>query len=360
MGAATQYYLAKDHGIGAVVVDRCGLAAAASGRAGGFLAKDWNDGSPTEALTRASFDLHAQLGAEFPDVDYRRLTCRAVAVSHTHQKSDNTAVEWVDAAAVRGQRAMGDESTIAQVHPRKLVEALSRRATELASASVVKATAVGLAYDDERVTGLRVLRENEETVIEADAVVLAMGPWTHVAGLPQNEKQCGLNGWNQKLPSVVGTKYHSVLLRSPRTLNTAVFFQGLGDPEVYPRPDGEVYVTGFPERAAVVQDLPGETPVLADVCDRLRHTVQQLAPGLRGVPVHAQQACHLPSVPDGVPLVGEVPHEKPGAFVATGHGCWGILLAPATGKALAHRIATGAASPDIDLDPFSPRRFFAS
>ena len=32
----------------------------------------------------------------------------------------------------------------------------------------------------------------------------------------------------------------------------AVFFQGLGDPEVYPRPDGDVYVTGFPDPPAEV------------------------------------------------------------------------------------------------------------
>ena len=38
----------------------------------------------------------------------------------------------------------------------------------------------------------------------------------------------------------------SVLMQNERELTQAVFFQGLGDPEVYPRPKGEVYVTGFP------------------------------------------------------------------------------------------------------------------
>jgi hypothetical protein len=38
----------------------------------------------------------------------------------------------------------------------------------------------------------------------------------------------------------------SVLMQNKRELTQAVFFQGLGDPEVYPRPKGEVYVTGFP------------------------------------------------------------------------------------------------------------------
>ena len=35
-------------------------------------------------------------------------------------------------------------------------------------------------------------------------------------------------------------------MQNKRELTQAVFFQGLGDPEVYPRPKGEVYVTGFP------------------------------------------------------------------------------------------------------------------
>lgn len=38
IGCATAYYLAKEHGIGAIIVDRKAIAAAASGNAGGFLA----------------------------------------------------------------------------------------------------------------------------------------------------------------------------------------------------------------------------------------------------------------------------------------------------------------------------------
>jgi len=47
------------------------------------------------------------------------------------------------------------------------------------------------------------------------------------------------------------------------------------------------------------------------------------------------RACFLPMTPDGQPLIGAVPGCVRGGFVAAGHGCWGILLAPATGEALA-------------------------
>ena len=60
-----------------------------------------------------------------------------------------------------------------------------------------------------------------------------------------------------------------------------------------------------------------------------------------------------PSAVDGVPVVGEL---RSGTYVGYGHGCWGILLAPATGEALANQIATGE-SPTLDLGRFDPRRF---
>jgi glycine/D-amino acid oxidase-like deaminating enzyme len=44
--------------------------------------------------------------------------------------------------------------------------------------------------------------------------------------------------------------------------------------------------------------------------------------------------------------------------VATGHGPWGILNAPATGQALAELITAGASS--TDLRPFNPARLPAA
>ena len=72
IGAAAAYYLAR-RGVRCTVIDRGGAAAAASGRAGGFLAKDWCDGSPVGRLARKSFELHAGLQDELgEDIDYRR------------------------------------------------------------------------------------------------------------------------------------------------------------------------------------------------------------------------------------------------------------------------------------------------
>lgn len=366
VGTSVAYFLAKEHGIGCTIVDRKGVAAAASGRAGGFLARDWNDGSPTEALTHRSFDLHARLGdelARWGPTDYRRLTCSAVAVNEgialsapKNAKLKN--VEWAD-NGVLGAREMGGEATIAQVHPRKLCEAFVAGARDLAGAEVVDGVARGLALAaDGSVRGLELA---DGSTVAADIVVLCLGPWSHALGRPATEA-LGLRGaeaetgWGlDGLPPVTGTKYHAVLLQAPRVLDQAVFFQGLGDPEVYPRGDGEVYVTGFPDAAAVVTDLPGETDVRDDVCDRLVAAMNVVSSDLRHAPENRRQACHLPTAPDGLPMIGPVPGKR-GAFIATGHGCWGILLGPATGEALANLIASGDAK-TLDLRNFDPARF---
>merc|ERR1711879_990454 len=90
---------------------------------------------------------------------------------------------------------------------------------------------VGGNVEKRRVSGVMV----DGQVVPADGVVLSMGPWGDVL--------------KQVMPrlQMAGVKYHSVLMRSGRVLNEAVFFSGLGDPEVYPRNDGNTYVTGFPD-----------------------------------------------------------------------------------------------------------------
>src|SRR6476646_9365266 len=74
IGACTAYFLVR-RGIDVTVVERTEVAAAASGKAGGFLALDWCAGTPLDALTRRSFALHATLASEIAgDWGYRRMT----------------------------------------------------------------------------------------------------------------------------------------------------------------------------------------------------------------------------------------------------------------------------------------------
>ena len=103
---------------------------------------------------------------------------------------------------------------------------------------------------------------------------------------------------------------------------------------MYPRPDGTVYVTGFPDPPAMVTEPPDGVTVRAEVTARLASTMRQVSSEMTDAPVTLEQACHLPMVGDGTPMMGPVPGVG-GAFVATGNGCWGILCGPATGLGMA-------------------------
>ena len=55
IGSAIAYYLSLK-GIGARVIEAYEVAGAASGKSGGFLARDWCEGQTQDHLARTSFD----------------------------------------------------------------------------------------------------------------------------------------------------------------------------------------------------------------------------------------------------------------------------------------------------------------
>ena len=74
IGASIAYFLSC-RGMQSIVIERTGLACAASGKSGGFLALDWCDGTPLEPLARRSFALYTRLPKEIGgNWGYRRLT----------------------------------------------------------------------------------------------------------------------------------------------------------------------------------------------------------------------------------------------------------------------------------------------
>jgi sarcosine oxidase subunit beta len=59
--------------------------------------------------------------------------------------------------------------------------------------------------------------------------------------------------------------------------------------------------------------------------------------------------------PDHNPIIGEHP-DAPGFFLANGFSGHGLMMAPATGKAVADLVMTGS-SPTIDVAAFAYDRF---
>jgi glycine/D-amino acid oxidase-like deaminating enzyme len=183
--------------------------------------------------------------------------------------------------------------------------------------------------------------------LEGDAVILAMGPWT------------GRLAGRVKLPSIYGLKGYSVTLAAPEVPAHALFVDyrtadGRAlEPEIFPRPEGEVYVCGMADPAPL-PDSPELVEVNDDSCAVLARAAGRVSTVLAQARVVRRQACYRPVTDDGLPLIGRVPGLR-GAYVATGHGPWGILNAPATGLAMAELVADGAVSL-VDLRAFDPAR----
>lgn len=346
IGCSVAYFLAR-RGVKATVVEGTGVACAASGKSGGFLARDWCAGTPLDALARRSFDLHAELAAEIADDwGYRRLDTYGGFASRRMSRGQSRSVHALDwfAPDVAVSQALGSPETTAQVHPARYTEAMMR-AAQVHGAELRQARISGLARGDDRVTGVEC---GGAEAVEADAVVIAMGPWSVLAArwLP--------------LPPVFGLKGHSLVFDTgDRVPAEAAFLEyqeesgAVLTPELFPRPDGTTYVCGISGEEVVPLDPARVAPDNGAIY-RLEAMCRTLSPVLAAAPIVARQACYRPVTGDGLPLIGRVPGVA-GAYVATGHSVWGILNAPATGEAMAELIADGAAR-TVDLAPFDPGR----
>ena len=146
IGTSIAYFLSL-RDIEVVVVERTGVANAASGKSGGFLALDWCRGTPVDPLARRSFALHAELASTVAaelnlDWGYRRLDTLSVAASEQRDFSSLARMEplsWLDpGAAVYSQ--LGTEETTAQVHPalftQGMMTAAQTRGARLVSGAV--------------------------------------------------------------------------------------------------------------------------------------------------------------------------------------------------------------------------------
>ena len=155
IGASIAYFLGL-RGIAATVVERTGIASAASGKSGGFLARDWCDGTPLEALARRSFDLHAELAERLGNGwGYRRVTTWGGVGGYRRRMRGAVAeIGWLsDAVAVT--RPLGSPETTAQVHPAEFTAEMMRAAA--AQGAVLRPGRVtGIATGGGRVSGVEI------------------------------------------------------------------------------------------------------------------------------------------------------------------------------------------------------------
>ncbi len=243
------------------------LASAASGKGGGFMARSWGDGTDTQTLHELAFDMYESLSRELNLESYRKLPVISVTPgTQINGKQDNKKKNpqvagiipnWLDGSVGR-LTSMGWGDDTAQVTPKEFVHKMIEYVNQLGEGPGVKiviGTCVGIESVEDAdgvkvVTGVKYRNGQGETILQADDVIVAAGPWA-----------CQAEQWfdnTVKLP-MEGIKSTSIVWKPPLdddgnvnldAVEATALFCGEDSRfgthlEVYPRPDGTVYICGI-------------------------------------------------------------------------------------------------------------------
>lgn len=302
-----------------LVIEAKRLAAGASGGAGGALAPDLHQLSDPPAfvqLARTSLTLFRDLDQEWDGSLGLRWAPRLILPDGPPPSlqpwpgvellgADQVAELEPDLAPVPAALLTTDQ---AQVNPLRLAAVLAHRAGGVAT---------GIAMTGIQVAGGRIVRVRTAAGdLHPGTVVLATGlapePWVQ---LPQRL-----------------VKGH-LLATEPGLFRLRLGVHGPGG-GVGPLPGGGLLAGG-------TRDEGDHSPhVRPEVVASIRRRLGALLPAARDVRLTHQWCCFRPATADGQPVIDQVPGLE-NAWVSAGHDGTGILLAPATGQALASWIATG-------------------
>lgn len=373
IGCTSAYYLTrhpsfdpKKHSI--TLLEASSIAGGASGKAGGLLGL-W---AYPSSLVPLSYRLHKELAEEHGGADrwgYRAVHCAQVdCVGQKPNKSSKQSkgedidlqkrskealgklraagvpkeLDWIDPDALKYYDEMGDPSTTAQVHPYQFTTSMADLAREAgadirthAPVDKINYTSDGSSIESVTYTDKSPQGNNSQHTLPATDIVLAAGPWTQ-----------------RLLPSapISAVRAHSVTIRPARTVSAYCLFTEIKlgretvAPEIYARPNNEVYACGEGDRTVPLPSISADVAVDPARCDDIVAHVGSVSRELRDGDVTARQACYLPSVASGGssgPLVGHTGVK--GLVLAAGHTCWGIQNGPGTGKLVGEFVFEGQA-----------------
>ena len=361
IGCAVAYFLAAEHGVRSLIFERNAIASEASGGAAGELAGaelaevvGWH--RPSASYTRfllEGIELHTRVAPaiiEESGIDYmlsdlpmlRPAFDEAEAEQGMAQLEEHRASgvwgEWLDAGEVRAVGSwLSDDAVGAEYSVEHQLEAYP-----FAVALAQAAEHHGVEIRTGEITGIersggcaRGVRVHNETV-EADAVVIANGPWAKFAGewMGIDVPVIPLRGQivHMNLPPGVTAPRHAIFHSSGYVL---------------PKTGGDLLVGTTMEEAGFDRESTVEAR------DAILEAAVRLAPALIDAPIREVSACLRPYSLDDRPLIGPVPGWE-SLYLATGHGFKGITLALITGKLLAQIIA--GASVGFPMDELSPSR----
>jgi len=347
LGAALAYELAG-RGVRPLLIESRAIASGASGKAAGLLspASDARAAGPLGPLWRTSLARHHELVKELeahgaPSYGFAESPSLLVAADAVEARTLREAApsQWLEPDEVRARCAWIDgpveggllREASAEIEPAAFTQALIQ-AAETRGARFQHGRVTGLGLNNRSVAGVKL----DGRIVRTATVVLAMGPWTSEAG-----------AWIGLRVPVTPLKGQILRLRLPPAQAETRFSDTDGN-YMARKADGLVYVGTTEERVGF-----DETPTAA-ARRQILCQAERFVSAVSRAEVVKQTACLRPLSPDGLPILGAAPGLS-GAYIATGHGRAGLLMAPGGAAALAAHI-TGE-SPAIDLTPFDPARF---
>jgi glycine/D-amino acid oxidase-like deaminating enzyme len=235
-GTSVAYHLAKNAppSTKITILEAKAPASAASGKGGGFMARGWGDGSPTQTLHHLAFDMYPEMAKELGCESYRKLPVLSVSpgykglgLARKDKQLGEILPTWLDGDVGRIS-AMGYGDDTAQITPLEFVQKMLENTKE--QVQVVLGTCTGVETDQgsergsRKIVGVKYQPQSEtnneyveEQMLPADAMVVSAGPWS-----------CAAEDWFQgavQLP-MEGIKSTSIVWKQPQDVQvdaTALF-----------------------------------------------------------------------------------------------------------------------------------------
>ena len=257
------------------------------------------------------------------------------------QQREGLEVEWLNADdARRLEPAISAEVRCAllfpkdaQVENRRLISALVRANEELGTQIMIGSSVTALRIKSERVSGV----QTSHGFVSAPVVVIAAGAWASLIKSPDA---------NLPVIDIEPVRGQMLCFEARPQFARHVIYSSRG--YLVPRRDERVLA------GSTVEHVGFDKSVTEEGLAAIRSMAIEIAPGLAALPAIDSWSGLRPCAKDRLPVLGPT-RGIAGLIYATGHYRNGILLAPITGKVIAHAIVDGVMP--TALQAFSPDRF---
>jgi glycine/D-amino acid oxidase-like deaminating enzyme len=241
--------------------------------------------------------------------------------------------DWIDSDALRElfpslnrDYVGGITAPEGQVESYKFTLSLAQAAENLGT-EIVQGEAVGFATQGDRITGVRLASGTE---LQADAVVLAMGPW--------------IGQGSALLGREIGSRaFLAQCLRAELPGGLPLHTLGAGDYWILPKKNGEVILAMYGPDLIERPDF--DAGLTEEVKLGILSGVARTLPALEQAKILEHRGDLLamaPTPPYQKPVMGRLPEWQNG-YIASNFGGLGICMSPATGEVMAELIETGKA-----------------